>query len=172
MLPPQPWDWATHAPSKLPPPPHHRHFSASARGSSASGRGLLRRAGLSLSTARGFARDPDSDFRRCRCCRRHCRIARSRRPFRMRLRMNRAEQANSDRALKDVLHQKDTFNSSNEKSIARTRRHRPRRSRDKTCRSCCTRQAPPPWRAGSCRAEPASRNSPRPQMRRSATRRS
>jgi hypothetical protein len=61
VLPPQPWDCATHAPSKLPPPPPPL-LRAARRGSSGSALGLLRRAGFSLSTARGVARDPDSDF--------------------------------------------------------------------------------------------------------------
>jgi hypothetical protein len=61
VLPPQPWDCATHAPSKLPPPPPPL-FRAARRGSSGSALGLLRRAGFSVSTARGVARDPDSDF--------------------------------------------------------------------------------------------------------------
>ena len=59
VLLPQPWDRATHAPSKLPPPPLLR---AARRGSSGSALGLLRRAGFSVSTARGDVREPDSDF--------------------------------------------------------------------------------------------------------------
>ncbi|MBR1230925.1 hypothetical protein [Bradyrhizobium sp. AUGA SZCCT0182] len=65
MLLPQPWDWATHVPSKLPPPPPPAPpplFREARRGSSGSGLGLLRRAGFSVSTARGVVRDPDSDF--------------------------------------------------------------------------------------------------------------
>ncbi|WP_436210687.1 hypothetical protein [Bradyrhizobium sp. LjRoot220] len=61
MLLPQPWDWATHAPSKF-PPPLPPLFREARRGSSASDLGLLRRAGFSVSTARGVAREPDSDF--------------------------------------------------------------------------------------------------------------
>ena len=59
-----PWDRATHAPSKLPPlllPP--LLFGATRRGSSSvSALGFLRLAGFSRSTARGAAREPDSDF--------------------------------------------------------------------------------------------------------------
>jgi hypothetical protein len=64
VLPPQPTEVTIHAPSKLPPPPPPPLplLREARRGSSGSGRGLLRRAGLSLSTARGVARDPDSDF--------------------------------------------------------------------------------------------------------------
>jgi hypothetical protein len=63
VLLPQPWDWATHTPSKLPPPPPPPLLvRAARRGSSGSALGLLRRAGFSVSTALGFARDPDSDF--------------------------------------------------------------------------------------------------------------
>ena len=55
---------ATHAPSKLPPPPplppSPLLFRDARRGSSASG--LLRRAGFEGSTARGVSREPDSDF--------------------------------------------------------------------------------------------------------------
>ena len=51
-----------HPPSKLPPPPPPPLLRAERRGSSASGLGLLRRAGFSVSTARGVERDPDSDF--------------------------------------------------------------------------------------------------------------
>jgi hypothetical protein len=63
VLLPQPWDWATHAPSKLPPalPPPPLLFRAARRGSAGSALGLLRRVGLSVSTARGV-REPDSDF--------------------------------------------------------------------------------------------------------------
>ena len=51
----------THAPSKLPSPlPPRPLFRDARRGSSASG--LLRRAGLEGSTARGALREPDSDF--------------------------------------------------------------------------------------------------------------
>ena len=51
----------THAPSKLPSPlPPRPLFRDARRGSSASG--LLRRAGLEGSTARGASREPDSDF--------------------------------------------------------------------------------------------------------------
>jgi hypothetical protein len=60
VLLPHPWDWATHTPSKLPPPPPL--FRAARRDSSGSALGLLRRAGFSVSTARGVARDPDNDF--------------------------------------------------------------------------------------------------------------
>ncbi|WP_192740724.1 hypothetical protein [Bradyrhizobium sp. OAE829] len=56
VVPPQPTDVTIHAPSKLPPPP----LREARRGLSASG--LLRRAGFSVSIARGVARDPDSDF--------------------------------------------------------------------------------------------------------------
>ena len=51
----------SHAPSKLPPPPPPPLLREARRGSSGSGLGLLRRAGRSVSTARG-ARDPDSDL--------------------------------------------------------------------------------------------------------------
>jgi hypothetical protein len=61
VLPPQPCDWATQAPSKLPPPPPPL-LRAARRGSSGSALGLLRRAGFSVSTARGDVREPDSDF--------------------------------------------------------------------------------------------------------------
>jgi len=51
----------THEPSKLPPPlPSPPLFRDARRGSSDSG--LARRAGLEDSTARGFSREPDSDF--------------------------------------------------------------------------------------------------------------
>jgi hypothetical protein len=51
----------THAPSKLPtPPPPPPLLRDARRGSSDSG--LARRAGLEDSTARGFSREPDSDF--------------------------------------------------------------------------------------------------------------
>ena len=66
LVPPQPTELTTHAPSKLPPPPPPPPppplLREARRGSSGSGRGLLRRAGLSVSTARGVVRDPDSDF--------------------------------------------------------------------------------------------------------------
>ena len=58
VVPPQPTDVTIHAPSKLPPPPPP--LREARRGLSASG--LLRRAGFSVSIARGVARDPDSDF--------------------------------------------------------------------------------------------------------------
>jgi hypothetical protein len=52
---------ATHEPSKLPPPPPPPPlFRDARRGSSDSD--LARRAGLEDSTARGFSREPDSDF--------------------------------------------------------------------------------------------------------------
>jgi len=54
---------ATHEPSKLPPPPPEPSPPLrrdARRGSSESG--LARRAGLDDSTARGFSREPDSDF--------------------------------------------------------------------------------------------------------------
>jgi hypothetical protein len=56
-----PVEWATHAPSKLPPPlPPPPLSRAARRGFSASG--LLRRAGFSVSTDRGVCREPDTDF--------------------------------------------------------------------------------------------------------------
>jgi hypothetical protein len=58
VVPPQPTDVTIHAPSKLPPPPPP--LREARRGLSASC--LLRRAGFSVSIARGVARDPDSDF--------------------------------------------------------------------------------------------------------------
>src|SRR5882757_9837596 len=62
---PQPAAVTSHTPSKLlppppPPPPPPPLFRAARRGSSASGLGLLRRAGVS--TERGDSRVPDSDF--------------------------------------------------------------------------------------------------------------
>ena len=61
VLPPQgvPMAFTTHAPSKLPPPPPPLLRDAR-RGSSDSG--LARRVGFEGSTARGFSREPDSDF--------------------------------------------------------------------------------------------------------------
>ena len=59
VVPPQPTDVTIHAPSKLPPPPL-LPLREARRGLSASG--LLRRAGFSVSIARGEAREPDSDF--------------------------------------------------------------------------------------------------------------
>jgi hypothetical protein len=56
-----PTETATHVPSKLPTPPLPPPlFRDARRGSSDSG--LARRAGLEDSTARGFSREPDSDF--------------------------------------------------------------------------------------------------------------
>jgi hypothetical protein len=49
---------ATHDPSKLPPPPPPLLF----RDARSSDSDLARRAGLEDSTARGFSREPDSDF--------------------------------------------------------------------------------------------------------------
>ncbi|MBR1283090.1 MULTISPECIES: hypothetical protein [unclassified Bradyrhizobium] len=57
---PQPTDVTIQAPSKLPPPPPPPLLREARRGLSASG--LLRRAGFSVSIARGVAREPDSDF--------------------------------------------------------------------------------------------------------------
>ena len=58
-----PVEWATHAPSKLPPPaltpPPPSRSRAARRGFSA---GLLRRAGFSVSTDLGACREPDTDF--------------------------------------------------------------------------------------------------------------
>src|SRR5207253_4918644 len=63
VVPPQPTEVTIHAPSKPPPPPPPPPlFRAARRGSSGSARGLARRAGFSLSTARGDEREPDSDF--------------------------------------------------------------------------------------------------------------
>jgi hypothetical protein len=57
-----PTDTATQVPSKLPPPPALSPplLRGARRGSS--GSGLLRRAGFSLSTARGDSREPDNDL--------------------------------------------------------------------------------------------------------------
>ena len=58
-----PVEWATHAPSKLPPPPLRPSpplFREARRGSS--DLGLLRRTGFSVSTDLGACREPDTDF--------------------------------------------------------------------------------------------------------------
>jgi hypothetical protein len=56
-----PTETATHVPSKLlPPPPSPPLLRDALRGVSDSD--LARRAGLEDSTARGFSREPDSDF--------------------------------------------------------------------------------------------------------------
>jgi hypothetical protein len=60
LVPPQPTELTIHAPSKLPPPPPL--VREARRGSAGSALGLLRRAGFSLSTARGVERVPDNDF--------------------------------------------------------------------------------------------------------------